>query len=90
MLFHISQCDILKSCTCQYNPLTVHLPLVSLPVLISIISSLLSRDTTNDRRASMLSRSEDDNRIGRKNRKEWSVSKSQVLVERQPDIDEVT
>uniref|UniRef100_A0A8C7S5E5 Dedicator of cytokinesis 5 n=1 Tax=Oncorhynchus mykiss TaxID=8022 RepID=A0A8C7S5E5_ONCMY len=50
--------------------------------------SLLSRDTANDRRASMLSRSEDDNRIGRKNRKEWSVSKSQVLVERQPDIDE--
>uniref|UniRef100_A0A8C8JTT1 Dedicator of cytokinesis 5 n=1 Tax=Oncorhynchus tshawytscha TaxID=74940 RepID=A0A8C8JTT1_ONCTS len=32
----------------------------------------------------------DDNRISRKNRKEWSVSKSQVLVERQPDIDEVT
>uniref|UniRef100_A0A8C8K3Q7 Dedicator of cytokinesis 5 n=1 Tax=Oncorhynchus tshawytscha TaxID=74940 RepID=A0A8C8K3Q7_ONCTS len=28
--FHISQCDILKCCTCQYNPLTVHLPLVSL------------------------------------------------------------
>uniref|UniRef100_A0A673YNN8 Dedicator of cytokinesis 5 n=1 Tax=Salmo trutta TaxID=8032 RepID=A0A673YNN8_SALTR len=52
--------------------------------------SLLSRDTANDRRASMLSRSEDDNRICRKNRKEWSVSKSQVLVERQPDIDEVT
>uniref|UniRef100_A0A8C7S1A0 Dedicator of cytokinesis 5 n=1 Tax=Oncorhynchus mykiss TaxID=8022 RepID=A0A8C7S1A0_ONCMY len=52
--------------------------------------SLLSRDTANDRRASMLSRSEDDNRIGRKNRKEWSVSKSQVLVERQPDIDEQT
>uniref|UniRef100_A0A4W5RK18 Uncharacterized protein n=1 Tax=Hucho hucho TaxID=62062 RepID=A0A4W5RK18_9TELE len=36
----------------------------------------------------MLSRCENDNRIGRKNRKEWSVSKSQVLVERQPDIDE--
>ncbi|XP_024294617.1 dedicator of cytokinesis protein 5 isoform X1 [Oncorhynchus tshawytscha] len=52
--------------------------------------SLLSRDTANDRRASMLSRSEDDNRISRKNRKEWSVSKSQVLVERQPDIDEQT
>uniref|UniRef100_A0A8C8IM77 Dedicator of cytokinesis 5 n=1 Tax=Oncorhynchus tshawytscha TaxID=74940 RepID=A0A8C8IM77_ONCTS len=63
---------------------------LSLSVLISIISSLLSRATANDRRASMLSRSEDDNRIGRKNRKEWSVSKSQVLVERQPDIDEVT
>uniref|UniRef100_A0A8C7MTM6 Dedicator of cytokinesis 5 n=1 Tax=Oncorhynchus kisutch TaxID=8019 RepID=A0A8C7MTM6_ONCKI len=28
--FHISKCDILKCCTCQYNPLTVHLPLVSL------------------------------------------------------------
>ncbi|XP_029573048.1 dedicator of cytokinesis protein 5 isoform X1 [Salmo trutta] len=52
--------------------------------------SLLSRATANDRRASMLSHSEDDNRIGRKNRKEWSVSKSQVLVERQPDIDEQT
>ncbi|XP_031675637.1 dedicator of cytokinesis protein 5 isoform X3 [Oncorhynchus kisutch] len=52
--------------------------------------SLLSRATANDRRASMLSRSEDDNRIGRKNRKEWSMSKSQVLVERQPDIDEQT
>uniref|UniRef100_A0A8C7TTF4 Dedicator of cytokinesis 5 n=1 Tax=Oncorhynchus mykiss TaxID=8022 RepID=A0A8C7TTF4_ONCMY len=63
---------------------------LSLSVLISIISSLLSRATANDRRASMLSRSENDNRIGRKNRKEWSVSKSQVLVERQPDIDEVT
>uniref|UniRef100_A0A673ZHR1 Dedicator of cytokinesis 5 n=1 Tax=Salmo trutta TaxID=8032 RepID=A0A673ZHR1_SALTR len=58
----------------------------SRPVFLSF--SLLSRATANDRRASMLSHSEDDNRIGRKNRKEWSVSKSQVLVERQPDIDE--
>ncbi|XP_071389833.1 dedicator of cytokinesis protein 5 isoform X1 [Centroberyx affinis] len=49
-------------------------------------SSLLSRP--NDRRASVLSRSEDDNRISRKNRKEWSVSKSQVLLERQSDADE--
>lgn len=42
-----------------------------------------------DRRASVWSRSEEDNRIARKNRKEWSVSKSQVLLERQPDVDEV-
>ncbi|XP_071338354.1 dedicator of cytokinesis protein 5 isoform X2 [Trachinotus anak] len=42
----------------------------------------------DDRRASVLSRSEEDNRIARKNRKEWSVSKSQVLLERQSDIDE--
>ncbi|XP_066570294.1 dedicator of cytokinesis protein 5 [Amia ocellicauda] len=48
--------------------------------------SLLSQG--NDRRTSVLSRSEEDNRIGRKNRKEWSVSKSQVLVERQADTDE--
>ncbi|XP_064203622.1 dedicator of cytokinesis protein 5 isoform X2 [Anguilla rostrata] len=48
--------------------------------------SLLSR--VSDRRASVLSRSEEDNRIGRKNRKEWSVSKSQVLVERPLDTDE--
>uniref|UniRef100_A0A6Q2YR91 Dedicator of cytokinesis 5 n=1 Tax=Esox lucius TaxID=8010 RepID=A0A6Q2YR91_ESOLU len=41
--------------------------------------SLLSRATANDRRASVLSHSEDDNRIDRKNRKDWSVSKSQVL-----------
>lgn len=50
-------------------------------------SSLLSRPS--DRRASVLSRSEEDNRIARKNRKEWSVSKSQVLLERQSDTDEV-
>eukprot|EP00064_Thunnus_orientalis_P009322 superscaffoldBa00001176_g9345 len=42
----------------------------------------------DDRRASVLSRSEEDNRIARKNRKEWSVSKSQVLLERQSDADE--
>lgn len=50
-------------------------------------SSLLSRPS--DRRTSMLSRSEEDNRIARKNRKEWSVSKSQVLLERPSDADEV-
>lgn len=43
----------------------------------------------SDRRASVLSRSEEDNRIARKNRKEWSVSKSQVLLERQSDTDVV-
>lgn len=37
----------------------------------------------------MLSRSEEDNRIARKNRKEWSMSKSQVLLERLSDADEV-
>ncbi|XP_054587287.2 dedicator of cytokinesis protein 5 isoform X2 [Nothobranchius furzeri] len=42
----------------------------------------------DDRRASVLSRSEDDNRIDRKNRKEWSVSKSQVLLERLSDTEE--
>nr|XP_046242635.1 dedicator of cytokinesis protein 5 isoform X3 [Scatophagus argus] len=42
----------------------------------------------DDRRVSVLSRSEEDNRIARKNRKEWSVSKSQVLLERQSDVDE--
>lgn len=50
-------------------------------------SSLLSRP--RDRRASVLSRSDEDNRIARKNRKEWSVSKSQNLLERQSDGDEV-
>uniref|UniRef100_A0AAQ6A1Q9 Dedicator of cytokinesis 5 n=1 Tax=Amphiprion ocellaris TaxID=80972 RepID=A0AAQ6A1Q9_AMPOC len=50
-------------------------------------SSLLSHPS--DRRVSVLSRSEEDNRIARKNRKEWSVSKSQVLLERQLDSDEV-
>ncbi|KAJ8285850.1 hypothetical protein GJAV_G00031660 [Gymnothorax javanicus] len=48
--------------------------------------SLLSR--VNDRRNTVLVHSEEDNRIGRKNRKEWSVSKSQVLVERSMDTDE--
>ncbi|XP_015198521.1 dedicator of cytokinesis protein 5 isoform X2 [Lepisosteus oculatus] len=47
--------------------------------------SLLSRGS--DRRASVLSRSEEDNRIGRKNRREWNISKSQVLMERLPDAD---
>uniref|UniRef100_A0A8D3D1I7 Dedicator of cytokinesis 5 n=1 Tax=Scophthalmus maximus TaxID=52904 RepID=A0A8D3D1I7_SCOMX len=46
-------------------------------------SSLLSRPS--DRRASVM---EEDNRIARKNRKEWSVSKSQVLLERQTDTEE--
>ncbi|KAL0979453.1 hypothetical protein UPYG_G00185280 [Umbra pygmaea] len=50
--------------------------------------SLLSRACANDRRASVLSHFEDDNRIDRKNRKDWSVSKSQVLVERKSNIDE--
>ncbi|XP_041956081.1 dedicator of cytokinesis protein 5 isoform X1 [Alosa sapidissima] len=36
----------------------------------------------SERRASALPRVEDDSRIGRKNRKEWNVSKSQVLLER--------
>ncbi|XP_030630565.1 dedicator of cytokinesis protein 5 [Chanos chanos] len=48
--------------------------------------SLLSR--LNDKRASVLSRSEEDNGISRKNRKEWSISKSQVLLERVTDTDE--
>ncbi|TWW60672.1 Dedicator of cytokinesis protein 5 [Takifugu flavidus] len=46
------------------------------------------QEPARDRRTSILSRSEEDNRIARKNRKEWSVSKSQVLLERQPDADE--
>ncbi|XP_068594591.1 dedicator of cytokinesis protein 5 [Brachionichthys hirsutus] len=41
----------------------------------------------DNRRSSVLSRSEEDNRIARKNRKEWSVSKSQVLLERPSDVD---
>uniref|UniRef100_A0A096MDE6 Dedicator of cytokinesis 5 n=1 Tax=Poecilia formosa TaxID=48698 RepID=A0A096MDE6_POEFO len=44
----------------------------------------------SDRRVSVLSRSEEDNRIARKNRKEWSVSKSQVLLEKKSDADEVS
>ncbi|NP_001103482.1 dedicator of cytokinesis protein 5 [Danio rerio] len=49
--------------------------------------SLLSR--VSDNRVSVLSRSEEDNRISKKNRKEWSVSKSQVLLERPADTDEI-
>lgn len=51
------------------------------------LSSLLSR--VSDSRVSVLSRSEEDNRISKKNRKEWSMSKSQVLLERPADRDEV-
>ncbi|MFT7796902.1 dedicator of cytokinesis protein 5 [Arapaima gigas] len=50
--------------------------------------SLLSHG--NDRRASVLSHSEEDNRISRRNRKEWSVSKSQVLLERASETDTVS
>ncbi|KAG7491049.1 hypothetical protein JOB18_047986 [Solea senegalensis] len=57
------------------------------PSCISSQDSLLSHPS--DRRVSVLSRSEEDNRIARKNRKEWSVSKSQVLLERQSDTDEL-
>ncbi len=35
------------------------------------------------------SRSEEDNRISKKNRKEWNMSKSQVLMERPAYTDEV-
>ncbi|XP_031587129.1 dedicator of cytokinesis protein 5 isoform X1 [Oreochromis aureus] len=56
------------------------------PSCLSSQDSLLSRPS--DRRASVLSRSDEDNRIARKNRKEWSVSKSQNLLERQSDGDE--
>ncbi|KTG32906.1 hypothetical protein cypCar_00042010 [Cyprinus carpio] len=49
--------------------------------------SLLSR--MSDSRVSVLSRSEEDNRISKKNRKEWSMSKSQVLPERRADTDEI-
>uniref|UniRef100_A0A3B4BMB5 Uncharacterized protein n=1 Tax=Periophthalmus magnuspinnatus TaxID=409849 RepID=A0A3B4BMB5_9GOBI len=47
------------------------------PSCVSSQDSLLSRPTDN--RASVLV---EDNRISRKNRKEWSVSKSQVLLEK--------
>ncbi|XP_034025433.1 LOW QUALITY PROTEIN: dedicator of cytokinesis protein 5-like [Thalassophryne amazonica] len=47
-------------------------------------SYVSSQDDCRD----FLSRSEEDNRISRKNRKEWSVSKSQLLLERQLDVDE--
>ncbi|XP_016089472.1 dedicator of cytokinesis protein 5-like [Sinocyclocheilus grahami] len=49
--------------------------------------SLLSR--VSDSRVLVLSRSEEDNRISKKNRKEWSMSKSQVLLERRSDTDEI-
>ncbi|XP_026124948.1 dedicator of cytokinesis protein 5-like [Carassius auratus] len=49
--------------------------------------SLLSR--LSDSRVSVLSRSEEDNRISKKNRKEWSMSKSQVLPGRRADTDEI-
>ncbi|KAL6458640.1 hypothetical protein MHYP_G00321120 [Metynnis hypsauchen] len=49
-------------------------------------NSLLS--LLSDKRMSYLSRSEEDNRISKKNRKEWSVSKSQVLLERVADTNE--
>ncbi|XP_026884955.2 dedicator of cytokinesis protein 5 isoform X1 [Electrophorus electricus] len=42
----------------------------------------------NDRRTSVLSGCEEDNRISKKNRKEWSMSKSQVLCERPIDTNE--
>ncbi|XP_072538135.1 dedicator of cytokinesis protein 5 isoform X2 [Salminus brasiliensis] len=48
--------------------------------------SLLTR--VSDKRRSFLSRSEEDNRISKKNRKEWSMSKSQVLLERLADMNE--
>lgn len=69
------------------HPLLSFQTLRSLFVSFSLTSSV-SR-VPSDRRTSVLSRSEEDNRIARKNRKEWSVSKSQVLLERQPDADEV-
>lgn len=50
----------------------------------TFLSSRLS-----DRRTSVLSRLEEDNKFSWKNRKEWSVSKSQVLLERKLDADEV-
>ncbi|XP_051950003.1 dedicator of cytokinesis protein 5-like [Xyrauchen texanus] len=50
-------------------------------------ASLLSR--VSDSRVSVLSRSEEDNRISKKNRKEWSMSRSQVLPERAADRDEI-
>ncbi|MGH0143332.1 UNVERIFIED_CONTAM: hypothetical protein FKN15_007394 [Acipenser sinensis] len=43
----------------------------------------------SERRGSVLSRAEEpfcDNRISRFNRKEWNISKSQVLTEREPDV----
>ncbi|KAM9743108.1 dedicator of cytokinesis protein 5 isoform 1-T1 [Menidia menidia] len=51
-------------------------------------SSDSSLSRPNDHRASVLSRCVEDNRIARKNRKEWSVSKSQVLLERLSDAED--
>ncbi|KAI4876095.1 hypothetical protein NFI96_024678, partial [Prochilodus magdalenae] len=48
--------------------------------------SLLSR--AGERRTQYLSHSEEDNRISKKNRKEWSLSRSQVLLERLADPNE--
>ncbi|XP_030225554.1 dedicator of cytokinesis protein 5 [Gadus morhua] len=57
------------------------------PPRLSSQDSLSSRPA--DRRSSVLPHSAvEDNRIGRRNRKEWSVSKSQVLLERPADADE--
>ncbi|CAL8249877.1 unnamed protein product [Boreogadus saida] len=57
------------------------------PPGLSSQDSLSSRPA--DRRSSVLPRSAlEDNRIGRRNRKEWNVSKSQVLLERPSDTDE--
>ncbi|KAM4577944.1 dedicator of cytokinesis protein 5 [Fundulus diaphanus] len=62
--------------------------------LSSTSSGLSSWSASSDghpsHEVSVLSRSEEDNRIARKNRKEWSVSKSQVLLEKQSDNDEVS
>uniref|UniRef100_A0A3Q2T550 Dedicator of cytokinesis 5 n=1 Tax=Fundulus heteroclitus TaxID=8078 RepID=A0A3Q2T550_FUNHE len=62
--------------------------------LSSTSSGLSSWSASSDghpsHEVSVLSRSEEDNRIARKNRKEWSVSKSQVLLEKQSDSDEVS
>ncbi|XP_066499571.1 dedicator of cytokinesis protein 5 isoform X2 [Hoplias malabaricus] len=48
--------------------------------------SLMSRN--NNRRATYLSCSEGDSQISKKNRKEWNISKSQVLLERPADTNE--
>ncbi|MGH0170769.1 UNVERIFIED_CONTAM: hypothetical protein FKN15_061068 [Acipenser sinensis] len=63
--------------------------------LVSTALLLLSRGPVgsllapvSERRGSVLSRAEEpfcDNRISRFNRKEWNISKSQVLTEREPD-----
>ncbi|MEQ2269505.1 Dedicator of cytokinesis protein 5, partial [Xenotaenia resolanae] len=53
-------------------------------------SGSVSSDGPSSQDVSVLSRSEEDNRIARKNRKEWSVSKSQVLLEKKSDTDGVS